>query len=155
MRKNRDLFSEGLHEIWLAQNKIFESWRCYYSRCVYEFMPTIVISMLKYKICTLYWAQSFFRNSTEQIVFSTLLSVAKTLSRIDPPALELRVGCKVSVTMRCTARRDGRMLTVRTEMLLIVPRRVGAPRKPPLASRDGQLASVCAPHLLLSLCTSE
>lgn len=91
----------------------------------------------------------------EQIVFSTLLSVAKTLSRIDPPALELRVGCKVSVTMRCTARRDGRMLTVRTEMLLIVPRRVGAPRKPPpLASRDGQLASVCAPHLLLSLCTS-
>lgn len=93
----------------------------------------------------------------EQIVFSTLLSVAKTLSRIDPPALELRVGCKVSVTMRRTARRDGRMLTVRTEMLLIVPRRVGgvgAPRKPPLASRDGQLASVCAPHLLLSLCTS-
>lgn len=90
----------------------------------------------------------------EQIVFSTLLSVAKTLSRIDPPALELRVGCKVSVTMRCTARRDGRMLTVWTEMLLIVPRRVGAPRKPPIASRDGQLASVCTPHLLLSLCTS-
>lgn len=60
----------------------------------------------------------------EQIIFSTLLPVAKTWSRIDPPALELRVGCKVSVTMRCTARRDGRMLTVRTEMLLIVPRRV-------------------------------
>lgn len=91
----------------------------------------------------------------EQIVFSTLLSVAKTLSSIDPPALELRVGCKVSVTMRCTARRDGRMLTVQTEMLLIVPRRLGVPRKPPLASRDGRLASVCAPHLLLSLCTSN
>lgn len=54
------------------------------------------------------------------ILWSKSFSRPFCRSRIDPPALELRVGCKVSVTMRCTARRDGRMLTVRTEMLLIV-----------------------------------